>query len=181
MTEAKSVFELHRNAKLMNLCTEYNEKWNNATDAKKLIDMALDAKGIEFVAASSNTAWGLSTKFIEKNFPDFCNGKYVSHNKGYTSEMFVGVKGKEITPKATLALFIECDAKISISQYGAHHLYFDKNCSDVEIHIGENAIAEVYVFGDSTNMKINKESGAKCNIYGMGKDCGRLAWTKKSK
>ena len=176
-THASSILELRRNANMLNLCSEYSQKWDNATDFKKMMDMALDAKGIEFVAASTNTSWGITTEYLVSNFSDYINGKYVSKQQGYTSECYAGYD-KDITVRTTLLLVIDFCGKIVVPVYSMCNIYLDSNCTDIEIELGENSSAQVFVFGNRTKPKFTGDA-ARSRIYGMDKKKERLAWTKR--
>ena len=134
-------------AVFMNLCEEYTEKWNGCNTKKKLVDMALGSKGMDYLCASIAQGWGLSPKYIVENFEPYINGKYISNQKGYTSKMFCCHLGN-VSADTTAIVLID---------------------SDVVLNVPQNALCEVYATGNSS-IELKGEGKAVFICYGNPDD-----------
>lgn len=76
-----------RNAQRMGLCKEYTDKCSAAKSKKQLMDIALDANGISYIANAVAKGY-LSAEYIYNAFNPFINGKYVRDKDGYTSCLY---------------------------------------------------------------------------------------------
>jgi len=137
---------LKRKAIGLGLCSQYIEKWNDATDKKALADIGLDAKGADFLCDSCSNGWGLSVEYLRRMFGDYINGKYQRNKGGYTSELYVGYTGR-IEQRSTMTLLIGCACTI---------------------HIPKNSLCEVYLSGASHVDIINE---GQCTVLVYGKEC----------
>lgn len=175
-THADSVLTLKRNAIMMNLCDEYRTMWDNANDIEKLMDMAMDVNGAEFLAASSNTAWGLTTAFIKGKVPAFINGNHIHRNrKGYTSEMYAGYEG-DITARTALIILIGCKAKVYVPEGHWTQIFVDKdsiNASQVEC----DGHCTVNMYNNKNGEIIHTSGKGKIITNNMQKENGKMAWT----
>ena len=134
---------LKRNAVMLGLCDRYKAEWDEAKDKKDLVDLALDANGVEFMAKSVAEGWGVSKDYILDNFGDYVNGKYVREKGGYTSELYVGYGGDNLQ-RATLNLFVGCDTSILVP---------------------EGSVCKIYVCGRSN---VRLKCAGKCYVYMYG-------------
>ena len=176
MTHADSVLTLKRNAIMMNLCEEYRTLWDNADNVEKLMDIAMSANGAEFIAASSNTEWGLTTEYIQNKFPTFINGKYIHrHKKGYTSEMYAGHDGR-IYARTTVLVIIGCKAEIYVPKGQYTNIFIDKdsiNATSVEC----DGFCNINMYNNKNNGTITTSGKGKISINNMIKENGKMAWT----
>ena len=140
---------LKRNAVLLGLCDEYKTEWNEAKDKKDLVDMALDANGVEFMAKSVAEGWGLSKDYILGNFGDYVNEGYVRDKGGYTSKLYVDYGGDIFQP-ATLNLLIECNTSVLIPEGSVCKIYV---CGRTYVRINCVGKCYVYVYGGYNDVK----------------------------
>lgn len=140
-------------AKALNLglCEEYKNKWNAAVDKSDLIKMALDAKGIDFMADSISNGWGVSAEFLKKKFPEYINGIIIKNPDGYTSSMFVKQKTK-IEVKSTLTLLVSCDCDVIVEEDKMTNLYV---CGQSSVNVLCNGYCQIYLYGDSAVAKMS--------------------------
>lgn len=129
------------------LCSTYRHKWDAAEDRRQLMDIALDAKGIDFIAdTTARETWGLSPEFILGKFGDYVNGKYQRDKDGYTSEMYV-LFTDDLTPRSTITLLIGCAC---------------------DVYVGKNSVRQIYV---SKGTSIRVHCDGECVIVKYGEDC----------
>ena len=140
---------LKRNAVMLGLCGKYKAEWDEAKGKKDLVDMALDANGVEFMAKSVAEGWGLSKDYILDNFGDYVNGKYVRDKDGYTSEIYVGYGG-DILQRATLNLFVRCNTSILVPEGSVCKIYV---CGVSNVRINCAGKCYVYVYGGYNDVK----------------------------
>lgn len=140
---------LKRNAVMLGLCDEYKAEWNEAKDKKNLVDMALDANGVEFMAKSVAEGWGLSKDYILGNFGDYVNEGYVRDKGGYTSKLYVDYGGDIFQP-ATLNLLIGCNTSVLVPEYSVCKIYV---CGMSNVRINCAGKCYVYVYGGYNDVK----------------------------
>lgn len=141
---------LKRLARQLGLCEEYTKKWNGAVSKRELMDVALDAKGADFIADSHAGGWGLSADFLKREFGDYINGKYVSDASGYTSELYAGYEG-EVTQIATLTLMIDCKGRFVVPEGRACEVYLSGDC---DIEIENNGHCAVFAYGERNKLRV---------------------------
>lgn len=88
MTYARDLTELMDRAKELGLCGRYAEMWGKARDNMAMAVMATTIDGADFMCASAQNGWGLSSAYIRRVFPDCIDGRPIRH-KGYTSGMWI--------------------------------------------------------------------------------------------
>lgn len=137
-----------RNAKRLGLCEEYTDKWTSAKSKKQLIDIALDANGLSFVANAVAKGY-LTAEYICEAFAPFNNGKYVRDKDGYTSAMYCscGKDGDlaEINATTTAILAIGFIGTINIPKNRICEIHL-VNC---KCYIKGEGKANVYAYGDT--------------------------------
>ena len=164
------LLNLKRNALMLGLCGEYKDRWDKCSNKKELIDLALDSNGVEFLADAITFGWGCSQEFLLNEFADFINGRYQRKKNGYTSELYVHLKGTIIL-QSTITLVVGGDADIIVPDNfvgklyicGGSHLIFSHNRGELEL----------YVYGDS-NVKEKSGTSLKVNR----KDIKESQWSK---
>ena len=147
--------EFLRNAKRLGLCKEYTDKWTAAKSKKQLMDVALDANGLSYVATAVSKGYGLTPEYICEAFEPFNNGKYICRHDGYTSALYCSCGGagdlSAFDATTTAALVIGFIGTITIPKNRICELHL-VNC---KCYIKGEGWANVYVYGD-TNI-FNKE------------------------
>ena len=175
-----TISEFKRNAKVLNLCGKYSALWDNAKDDKELMELALDSNGVVFMAGMCNTEYGIETQYLRKMFPLYANGTRKANFKGYNSCMYAGLEGEEITVSTTLLLLIGCNCRITVPDNHACRIYLDRACKDIQVEIGRNGLAEVYIFGESTSISFSGDKkGGK--TYWMYKENKELTWIPRKR
>jgi hypothetical protein len=140
---------LKRNAVMLGLCDGYKVKWNEAKGKKDLVDMALDANGVEFMAKSIAEGWGLSKRYILGNFGDYMNNNYVRDKGGYTSKLYVDYGGDIFQP-ATLNLLVGCNTSLLVPEGSVCKIYV---CGRSNVRINCVGKCYVYVYGGYNDVK----------------------------
>ena len=137
----KTFAEFIENAK-QNLCKEYKEKLSKAMSKKQLIDLSLDANGMQWTAEA--VAKGeLPIEVIANDFKPFLNGKYTRNENGYASQIFCQPPEDSIKVTATATLIIGFKGKVVVDR--PCELYLCN--SDVTI-VGM-AIPSVYLYNST--------------------------------
>lgn len=120
------LIELKRGATRDGICAEYKEKWDKCADKAQLMDVALSATGLDFLAATSaSEEWGLSPEYIARTFANYINGRYVRDADGYTSEMYV-LHEDPIVARCTATLLMRCNCEVEIPKGCARELYLSR-------------------------------------------------------
>lgn len=158
------LIDLKKKALNLGLCDEYKTKWDSASNKSDLITMALDAKGIDFMADSISNGWGVSTDFLKKKFPEYANGTVVKNPNGYTSSMFVESKNG-IDIKTTLVLLVSCNCDAKVPKEVMTNLYI---CGHSNVNVACDGYCQVYLYGDSSMAKI--EGNGKWHIKKIKND-----------
>lgn len=110
------------NATKENLCSEYVQKWDACGSHKQYVDLALSSKGVDYLCDSIAKGWGVSPQYVIEKFDNFINGKYVSQQEGYTSELFCLYNG-DITARTTVITAIESNITITVPEYHICNIY----------------------------------------------------------
>lgn len=160
MTDLKQYRE---NAAANNLCAEYTERWDSCKSNKQLIDMALGAKGADYLCDTIAKGWGISPNFILGNFEAFINGRYISTQNGYTSKMYCRFHGS-FDADTTLVVVIDSDANITLPKNNFCEIYCTGKCN-IEV-FGEGR-AVFICYGNHDNIKVIAD--ATCDIKRIDK------------
>lgn len=153
MAKQNELLTLKRASLILGLCGEYKKRWDSCCTKEDLIKLSMDANGVEFMADSIAFGWGLSKEYLTKEFSEYINGKYLIREKGYTSEMFVGLTEDKIKPRSTLSLFVGCNCTILLQNHFVGKIY---TCggSNIEIDTGDCIMCELYIYGSNNNIRI---------------------------
>lgn len=136
------------NANDNGICADKAHVWDNCVNKKELMDLALSAQGLDYVANAVGQGWGISPQVIRERFGSFNNGRYVYHSKsGYSTAMYCGYKGKVLC-ELTAMLIID---------------------SDIELEIPSYCICELYVAGKS-NIALRGSGRCRVRAYGVSND-----------
>lgn len=112
-----------RNAKRLGLCDEYSAKISKAGSKKSLIDIALDANGLDYVANNIARGNGLTADYIFDKFGMFNNGRYIRKKDGYSSVMYCREDKPTIEITTTAALIIDYKGTVNIPSNHGCELY----------------------------------------------------------
>lgn len=108
------------------------------------MDVALNVRGMQYVAEAIAQGWGISPEVIAKDFQPFNNGKYTRDMDGYTSQMYCQSPEDEIKISTTTTLII-CYDKTIIVDRPICELYL-VNCN---VTIRGKGIAKVHLYNSS--------------------------------
>lgn len=147
-----------RNAKRLGLCEEYTGKWTSAKSKKQLIDLALDANGLDYVANAVAKGY-LSSEYICEAFAPFNNGKYVRNKDGYTSALYCGEDTNEIFATETALLVIDFVGDIYIPENRICEIHLVNS----KCYIVSKGKGNVYIYG---NTEVYNENGPNMKILG---------------
>lgn len=126
----KELFDYKERAMTEGICEEYISLWDKCKNKKNIIDMACGVKAVDYLLDSIAKGWGLDSSFIENSFDSFINGRYVSAQKGYSSEMYCRYEGK-IIARTTILTLIDCNCEVYIPKNFSCTIYVSKNCNVV--------------------------------------------------
>jgi len=136
------------NAQVEGICDEYRDRVVNCGSKKQLMDMALSAKGSDYLCDAIAKGWGISPKEISRRFAPYINGKYTL-DKGYTSTMYCQYNGS-IVCEPTLLILIECDVDVEIPK---HHVCYIYACGKCNIRI-KGGWFRVHTYGNPNDVVI---------------------------
>lgn len=139
-----------KNAMRLGLCDEYKAKWDACKSFEDLMDIALDANGVEFLADSVSFGWGMAPASLANDFHDFINGRYQREKDGYTSELYVN-HASPITLRSTITLAIGCDMEVKLPATFVGTLYVTggSNVRVMPLLDAHHGSWEVITYGDA--------------------------------
>lgn len=146
-----------KNADMDGLCEEYATKWDSCVSKKQMMDLALEAKGIDYVCDSIAKGWGLSPEYISSYFKSYINGAYIFSNGKYTSQMYCGYSG-DIECKTTALALINCDVRIHTPKFSMCEIYATGN---VKLSISGSGYVVVIAYGDEPNVVVDCSSDVR--------------------
>lgn len=126
-----------------NVCAEYSKLWDKCETKKQLFDLALCSGAMFYFCQSYAEGWGLSLGYIASKFRPFINGRYISEQKGYDSEMYVAYN-EDVTIRATNTVFLDCDCTINIGTNMICNLIVVNG----NVHINGKGICYVHHYGN---------------------------------
>ena len=139
------------NANIKGICEDKARVWDNCGNKKELMDLALSAQGLDYVANAVGQGWGISADVIRNKFGSFNNGRYVFQSRsGYKTAMYCGFKGR-IIGDLTAYLIIDSDIEIDIASYCICELYVAGKCNITLLGSGR---CRVKVYGDHNNVTV---------------------------
>ena len=116
------------------LCEEYKSKVGGAISKKQLMDVVLDANGAKYIPEMQSQGYTLPYETILKEFGNYINGRYVSQQNGYTSEMYCCYCDESfIEVRTTQTILLGCSTVLYIKENTIVQILADKNC-DLIIH-----------------------------------------------
>lgn len=150
---SENLLTVKRIAVNLGLCNKYKEKWDKAESKKELIDISLDANGVEFLSDQLSFGWGLTAEYLYDTFSEFVNGKYIRNLDGYTSKLHVLDIG-EIIADTTLVTLVSCHGRVLVPQNVVCKIYVAGN-SNVEIDCKGKCYLTIYK-GSKVSLKRDK-------------------------
>jgi len=132
------------------VCDKYGAEWDAAENRKDLIDVALSAQGIEYVAKSIADGWGVSATYLARDFKGYVNGGYRRDKDGYSSEMYASFDGT-LTARSTMLLLVGCKCEVHVPHGMATQLYL---CGGSKIKIRNEGYCAVYVYADGNAYEV---------------------------
>ena len=145
------------------LCGAYTQKVLEAQSKRQIIDICLDANGIEWLPKMDAMGNALPYSVILKEFKRYINGNYVASytnekGNGYDSSLYCCFSdGDRIDINTTLACLLGCsNVSVHIRENDFVHLYADRNC-DMEV-----------VCPASSRCIVTCWDGAKVKVKGEG-------------
>lgn len=186
--------EYYKNSLLMNLCTDYKEKWRGALgDKRALFDMALAQQSLPHLMYFANNGMGLTKEYLEDEFGEYINGAYTAINAdgvdgNYTTTLYVGYKGIlslsndvscfmwanipqiKIKPTKAIKIYVGCKSKITISPQGYNNItlmLFDESQVNIDECDDTNTIL-VFNYSKDTLCMTDKYALAKIKMFDKG-------------
>lgn len=154
----KELQRFKEDAKLKGACCAYMEKWDKCGSKKQLIDLALTAQGMDYLASAISQGWGLSSKYLSTTFRKYINGDYVHRDeKGYDSMMFCNFIGS-VEVITTGMLVVDSKIFIEVPQGHICEIYATGENS---ISISGKGDVILVVYGDKNEIVYNEETRVK--------------------
>ena len=142
------------NANMKGICADKARIWDNCGNKKDLMDLALSAQGLDYVANAVGQGWGISADVIRSKFGSFNNGRYVFHSRsGYKTAMYCGFNGK-ILVELTAYLIIDSDMDIDIPSYCICELYVAGKCN---IRLFGSGRCKVKAYGNHDDITVENK------------------------
>lgn len=145
------------NAQVEGICDEYRDDVANCGSKKQLMDMALSAKGSDYLCDAIAKGWGISPKEISRRFAPYINGKYTL-DKGYTSTMYCQYNGS-IVCETTLLTLIECNIEVEIPEYHTCEIYA---CGKCNISVKGKGQVLVVTYGNPDDVILKPDMDIRC-------------------
>lgn len=129
------------------LCGNYTDKVNEAKSKKQLMQIVLDANGINFLMEMQAKGYPLPYEVICTEFSSYLNGRYIAEYKnekgnGYSSCMYCCFDGDTINVDTTICTVLGYTGTINVVKNNYAYIVLDKNC-DVKISLEDGAKAKV--------------------------------------
>lgn len=137
-----------------NLCSHYTEKVQDAASKKRLMQLVLDANGINFLQEMQNKGKGLPYEIILNEFKNYINGKYIAEFKnekgnGYTSSIYCCYFDSDtINVNTTLVSLLGCKSKVNIAENDFVRICVDRNC-EIIVNCPLNSRCIIEYWGDA--------------------------------
>lgn len=145
------------------MCGQYGQALDSFSSNKQLADIAMGVQAFDTLCVSIANGWGISTEYFCERLKNFINGKYISHQKGYTSKAYCRFKG-DVVSDTTAILLIDCEVNLDVPNLSISEIYCTGKC---KINVsGNGRVAfvcygnpeDIVITGSCSNMKrINKK------------------------
>lgn len=143
------LLDFKRAARLHGVCGEWGGRWDAAESRGDLMNVALSAQGVEYIAAATAQGWGLSQEYFKREFASYINGLWQRKADGYTSELYVGHSGA-VEQRSTLTLMLGCHCTFHVPKKGVAQLYL---CGGSDVTVVNDGYCAVYVYGDGNTFR----------------------------
>lgn len=150
------------------LCGEYTSKIENAKSKARLMDIVLDANGVNFLQEMDAKGCPFPYESILRDFKGYINGRYVgryynkSQKSGYTSTLYCCFDESDIYVDTTLVSILGCTADIWIGRNDFVKIYADKNCK-LMIHCNESSRC-IVEYWDGAIIEVDPYDGGKVEL-----------------
>ena len=138
------LLKFKRNAVMLGLCGEYKSRWDSAKSKQDLMDIALDANGVEMLCDAAAFGWGMDIQYMKNAFSEYINGNWKRKKDGYTSCLYVLHDGV-IEQECTITAIISCNGEFHVPKGKACKLYVS---GDSNINVTGEGDCYVYLYGD---------------------------------
>lgn len=153
-----SLEQFIENAQVEGICDEYRDTLLSCGSKKQLMDMALSAKGSDYLCDAIAKGWGISPQEICNRFSKYINGAYVFEGD-YTSAMYCNYNGI-IQCHTTLLVLIESNGVVKIPPRHICQIYLSGKCS---IRVEGEGECIIVVYGNEDDIIVDK-AHIKCKI-----------------
>jgi hypothetical protein len=140
--------EFRENATAHGIC-DMAQQWDAAQNKRQLMDLALSAKGMPYVARAIAEGWGPSVDYIRTELANFNASRFIHHGDGYSAAFYCSER--EVFSHTTATLVIDCQGEIVVNRLCALHIVNSK------VKITGDARAIVYLY----NSEITNADTAK--------------------
>lgn len=161
-----SLDDYRKKANENHLCAEYAGKWDGCKSNKQLMDLAVSAKGADYLCDTIAKGWGISPDYLCERFINFINGNYISKQNGYTSKLYCRFTGR-INADTTLLVLIDSDANVILPKNSICEIYCTGKCN-IEILGAGRAVFVCY--GNPNDIKIIDKEGKTKRINKKERD-----------
>ena len=129
------------------VCGTYSSNLRNASNLKEVMDIVMDANGLEWMASTKKDLGELDLRDkLLVHCPQFINGRYKAEFKndlgnGYTSMLYVGghdYKEMHIEAQSTILCLLRVHGEVTIPRNAFVSLHID-NDSGVRLRLEKNA------------------------------------------
>lgn len=150
------------NALSHNICDDFASRWDGCQSNKQIFDMGMHVQGVPFICRSIAEKWGMSPEYIADRFRSFINGKYISEQNGYDSEMYCLYDGT-ITARTTILTVVGCKVTIDIPKNHVCNIY----AAESVLRIEGDGECHVYRYGSCL---VSPAPSVKCLFETEGQD-----------
>lgn len=166
------MLEFRKNAKLANLCKEWDGKWAACHDDKeKLVRLVLNQQSAPYFADFCYRGKGLSKEYCKREFANYINGSIFEDCDGvdgFSYAMYIDVQmDLEITTDVTQILW--CNINITIPKIKCPTLYIS-NDSKINLTCEGYSNVRVYLFDTSEVSIVDCDDTCSVTIYKYSKD-----------
>ena len=132
------------------VCYNYMRAISSCKNRQQFFELCLDVNGMDFLCDMSKSG-DLPYDSIKQEYARYINGQYVRKGEdghGYTSEMWIDEKDREIEVSTTAIMFMRCkNVIVKVPEMSICAIYVDSE-SKIDIDCPSTSRAYVYCFGD---------------------------------
>lgn len=146
------------NAQVEGICDEYRDRVVNCGSKKQLMDIALSAKGADYLCDAIAKDWGVSPSEISKRFAPYINGRYTLDNGDYESAMYCQYNGS-IVCETTLLTLVECNIEVEVPKYHICEIFA---CGKCNISVKGEGQVLVVTYGNPNDVVLQCDMDIRC-------------------